>query len=86
MPQQIHTDYKIPNEKINTHIEKEFKWHDMKDVPPNLTTYQVPREFDPPTGMTYGLLPSFSNFSFNKSVRAWDHIYKKNKPKLKETC
>lgn len=35
-------------------------------------TYHVPREFDPPTGMTYGFLPSFSNFFFNKSVRAWD--------------
>lgn len=35
-------------------------------------SHQVPREFDPPTGMTYGFLPSLINFSFSKFVRACD--------------
>lgn len=32
--------------------------------------YQVPKELDPPTGITYGFLPSFSNFSFRISASA----------------
>ena len=32
-------------------------------------THQVPMRFDPPRGITYGFLPSFSNFSFRILVR-----------------
>jgi hypothetical protein len=30
--------------------------------------YQVPREFDPPTGIMYGFLPSFSSLAFSNSA------------------
>lgn len=32
--------------------------------------HQVPKESDPPTGITYGLRPSFSSLSFKTFVRA----------------